>query len=408
MSFDVFWRIPMSGDRSSWRNHPKRRGDWSPPIAGSLTPGRRDGEPDGLSYVEHIVEVARATEAAGFVGGLLPSFPMTDDPWIAAAAVARATTTYRFMVAFQPGFLHPAHAARMSASLQRLSGGRLLFNIISGGGGPAQRWWGDTTTHDDRYRRTAEFLDVFDGVWTGGPIDHDGEFYRVEGGGLQGALAGQERPEVYFSGSSPAAIDACGTHADYFLSWLEHPDDLRTKFDIVREAAAAHGRTARCSVRAHVIARPTAEEAWEEVRLGWEQVDPQVVRARIAAAGGDSVGAARQQAYQQGSLQSYEDLIVAPNIWAGIGYLGDFPTVGLVGSYEQVAERLDELVQIGADSLILSGLPHLEEAYRVGEEVLPLFQGAQLRAGRDQRPVPPVAVQHIDRGLVAASRGSNP
>ena len=194
MSFDVFWRIPMSGDRSSWRNHPKRRGDWSPPIAGSLTPGRRDGEPDGLSYVEHIVEVARATEAAGFVGGLLPSFPMTDDPWIAAAAVARATTTYRFMVAFQPGFLHPAHAARMSASLQRLSRGRLLFNIISGGGGPAQRWWGDTTTHDDRYRRTAEFLDVFDGVWTGGPFDHDGEFYRVEGGGLPGALAGQERP----------------------------------------------------------------------------------------------------------------------------------------------------------------------------------------------------------------------
>ena len=72
-------------------------------------------------------------------------------------------------------------------------------------------------------------------------------------------------------------------------------------------------------------------------------------------------------------MQSYEDLIVAPNIWAGIGYLGDFPTVGLVGSYEQVAERLDELVQIGADSLILSGLPHLEEAYRVGEEVLPRF-----------------------------------
>lgn len=403
MSFDVFWRIPMSGDRSSWRNHPKRRGDWSPSIPGSLTPGRRDGQPDGLSYIDHAVEVARATEAAGFVGGLLPSFPMTDDPWIVAAAVARATTTYRFMVAFQPGFLHPAHAARMSASLQRLSGGRLLFNIISGGGGPAQRWWGDTTTHDERYTRTAEFLDVFSGVWDGGPFDYDGEFYRVEGGGLPAPLAGQDRPEVYFSGSSPAAIQAFGHRADYFLSWLEHPDDLAAKFDSVRQTTAAAGQTARFSVRAHVVARPTEEEAWNEVRLGWERVDAQAMRARLASASGDSVGAARQQSYQRGRLECYEDLIVSPNIWAGIGYLGDFPTVGIVGSYDQVAERLDHLVRIGADSLILSGLPHLEEAYRVGEEVLPLFHGPAVQRGRSVA----ATVDHTRRpdfgDLVAAS-----
>ena len=383
MTFDVYWRIPMSGDRSSWRNHPKRRGDWSPAVPGSLTPGRRAGEPDGLSYVEHIVEVARATEAAGFVGGLLPSFPQTDDPWVAAAAAARATTTYRFMVAFQPGFLHPVHAARMSATFQRLSRGRLVFNIITGGGGPAQLWWGDTTPHDARYARTSEFLHVFSQVWEGGPVDHHGRFYDVEGGGLPPLLAGEDRPEIYFSGSSPAAIDAVGRHADYYLSWLEHPDDLRTKFDAVRHASAAAGRTPRFAVRAHVIARPTPEEAWEEVRLGWERVDPARVRQANARSAGDSTGAARQLAYQGGTINGWEDLVVAPNIWAGVSYLGDYPTVGIVGSYEQVAERLDDLVAIGADALILSGLPHLEEAYRVGEEVLPLFGGA--------RPSPVVA-----------------
>src|SRR5690606_28474140 len=89
-------------------------------------------EPGHRPYLDYAIDVARASEASGFVGGLLPSFPMTDDPWVVAAAAARATTTYRFMVAFQPGFLHPVHAARMSATLQRLSGGRLLFNVISG------------------------------------------------------------------------------------------------------------------------------------------------------------------------------------------------------------------------------------------------------------------------------------
>jgi alkanesulfonate monooxygenase len=381
MTIDIYWRIPMSGDMSSWRNAPKSRGDWSPTRSGSINPGLRGGEPDGLSYVEHMIDVARAAESAGFYGGLLPSFPMTDDPWIAASAIARATRTFRFMVAFQPGFLNPVHAARMSATLQRLSDNRLVYNIITGGGGPAQRWWGDSNAHDDRYARTNEFLDVLKGVWGGDPFSYDGRFYQVANGGLAGPVGGLESPDLYFSGSSDAAIDAAGRHADYYLSWLEHPDDLRAKFDHVRERSAELGREARFSVRAHVIARPTEEEAWDEVRIGWSRVDAQAI-ARVRGAGGDSVGAQRQAAYQPGSLQNFEDLIIAPNIWAGIGYLGDFPTVGIVGSYEQAAERLDDLVTLGADSLILSGLPHLEEAYRIGEEVLPLFNGRRPVANR--------------------------
>jgi alkanesulfonate monooxygenase len=379
MSFDVYWRIPMGGDRSSWRNDPGRRGDFSKTVPGSIDPGIRDGELDGLSYVEHIIDIARAAEAAGFYGGLLPSFPQTDDPWIAAAAAARATRTFRFMVAFQPGFLHPVHAARLSASLQRLSGGRLVYNIITGGGGPQQLWWGDTAEHDLRYLRTKEFLDVVKGVWDGGPFDYEGHFYRVSGGGLPGPLAGLEKPDLYFSGSSDAAIEAAAEHADYYLSWLEHPDDLQTKFERVRERTDALGRKARFAVRAHIVARPTEEEAWEEVRLGWERVPPEILRSGVLRRGGDSVGAQRQASYQGVSPQRYEDLIVAPNIWAGIAYLGGMPTVGIVGSYEQAAERLDDLVRIGTDALVLSALPHLEEAYRIGEEVLPLFLGSDAR-----------------------------
>ena len=384
----VYWRIPMSGDMSSWRNAPKRRGDWTPTVAGSIAPGLRDGVPDGTSYLDYMIEVARAAESAGFYGGLLPSFPQTDDPWIASAAIARATTTFRFMIAFQPGFLEPVETARMTATLQRLSRDRVVYNIITGGGGPEQRWWGDFATHDDRYARTSEFLDVLRGVRAGERFDYDGRFYQVRDGGLRGALAGTAAPDLIFSGSSDAAIDAASAHADFYLSWLEHPDHLAQKFERVRKRAADHGRTARFAVRAHVVARPTEEEAWREVRLGWQHVTPErieLLRNRKA----ESVGAARLAAYQPDAPNGYEDLILAPNIWSGIGLLGDFPTVGIVGSYEQVAERLDDLVRLGADALILAGLPHLEEAYRVGEEVLPLFRG---RAALTERPAPAPAL----------------
>lgn len=367
----IYWRIPMSGDMSSWRNAPKTRGDWTPAAPGSLAPGRRSGEPDGYSYLDYMTEVARAAEAAGFYGGLLPSFPETDDPWIASAGMARATTTFRFMIAFQPGFLDPIQAARMTSTLQTLSAGRVVYNIITGGGGPHQHWWGDFVEHDDRYVRTAEFLEALKASWTG-------------------KSAAYPVPDIYFSGSSDAAINAASAHADYYLSWLEHPDDLKRKFDRVRERTAALGREARFAVRAHVIARPTEEEAWREVRLGWERVRPEqieMLRNRKA----ESVGSRRLASYQPGVASGYQDLIIAPNLWSGIALLGDFPTIGIVGSYEQVAERLDHLVRIGADALILAGLPHLEEASRVGEEVLPLFLG---RAALDVVPPRLAAATH--------------
>ncbi|GLU45695.1 LLM class flavin-dependent oxidoreductase [Nocardiopsis ansamitocini] len=372
MSVDFYWRIGMHGDQRSLRERAESRGDWAPHVAGSITPALRGGAPDGYAYIEHMADVARAAESAGFYGGLMPSFPFTDDPWAAAAMLARETRTFRFMVAFQPGFLNPVHAARMAATLQRASHGRVVYNVITGGGGPAQLWWGDEVAHDDRYARTQEFLRVHRGVWQERPFDFDGRFYRVEGGALPDALAAQEFPEVYFSGSSPAAIDAAGRHADYYLSWLEPFGALAEKFAAVRAHSAATGRTHRFAVRAEVVARATEEAAWAEVRRGFEAADTAALRAGRS---GDSVGAARSRAFLGGPVNGYRDLEVAPNVWGGFGLLRGGPAFGLVGSYQQVAERLDELIALGVDSFILAGVPHLEEAHRVGEEVLPLLRG---------------------------------
>ncbi|GAA4043493.1 LLM class flavin-dependent oxidoreductase [Nonomuraea soli] len=367
MSIDVYWRIGTHGDQPSLRRRVSSRGGWAPVGPGSLAPGLRDGRPDGYSHVEHMGDVARASESAGFVGGLLPSFPFTDDPWSAAATLARETSTYRFMIAFQPGFLHPVQAARMSASLQRATGGRVVYNIISGGGGPQQLWWGDKVDHDDRYARTSEFLDVLRGVWSAEPYRHKGRFYQVDGAALPEELAAQPFPEIYFSGSSKAAIDAAGRHADYYLSWLEPFGPLAEKFAQVREAS---DRDPRFAVRIDVVARESEEEAWDEIRRGWDNIDPSVLRD----ATGDSIGWQRSRSFVTGKVTGHRDLEVEPNVWGGFHLLRGGPAFGLVGSYQQVAQRLDELIELGVGSFILAGVPHLEEAYRVGENVLPLLK----------------------------------
>ncbi len=385
MSIDIFWRIPTHGEPSSHRSRTPFRGDWFPGDDGQRQLGLAGGGEDGFTYIDYLSEIARAAEISGFQGGLIPSFPMTDEPWAISSFLARETKTFRFMIAFQPGFLNPVVAARMTASLQRATGGRALYNIITGGGGPQQLWWGDSVPHDERYTRTTEFLDVLRGVWNGGPFSYEGKFYRVKDGGLPDPLSKETFPEIYFSGSSDAALASAAKHADFYLSWLEPSAALGEKFDRAKERTAQLGRKIKCAVRVDIVARPTEEEAWAEVRRGFDNVDPKLLaNARSILGPSDSVGAARQQSLRSATINSYKDLIIEPNIWSGFNLLRGGQTNGIVGSYEQVAERLDQLVRLGADAFILASTPHLEEAYRVGEEVLPLVRGkagvAALRA----------------------------
>jgi alkanesulfonate monooxygenase len=376
MTIDIFWRIPTHGEPSSHRSRRPWRGDWFPGDDNQRQAGLGGGDTDGYTYIDYLAEIARAAEISGFQGGLIPSFPMTDEPWVISSFLARETKTFRFMIPFQPGFLNPIVAARKTASLQRATGGRALYNIITGGGGPAQLWWGDSVPHDDRYTRTTEFLDILRGVWNGGPFSYQGKFYQVEDAGLPDPLSQEEFPEIYFSGSSDAALASASKHADYYLSWLEPFDSLREKFARVKDRTDKLGRKIKCSVRVDIVARATEEEAWAEVRRGFENVDAETLaRFQNARDGSESVGAKRQRALRPTTLNSYKDLIIEPNVWSGFSLLRGGQTQGIVGSYEQVAERLDDLVQLGADAFILASTPHLEEAYRVGEEVLPLVRG---------------------------------
>ncbi|MGQ3048608.1 MAG: LLM class flavin-dependent oxidoreductase [Niveispirillum sp.] len=376
MMVEFHWRLPTHGDRADVSLPHDTRGDWGPLNAGNQAPGLVQGQPDGIPYHDHLLEIARAAELAGFDGGLVPSFPNTDDPWVISAAIARRTKAFKFMIAFQPAWIDPAYAAKAAASLQRLSGGRLNFNIITGGGGPSQLWWGDRIAHDDRYNRTTEFLDVFKGLWEGKPFSYQGKFFQLDNAQLPAPLAGQAFPSLYFAGSSNAALEAQGKHADFNLTHMEPLESLRIKFDRVRELASKEGRKVKPAVRFNILARETEEEAWDEVRRAWANVDWDERDRQLKARGrGDGIGSPLPPHLIPSRDKDPKDLQI-DGFFSGLGVLGGQGTpLGVVGSYETAAERIDTLINLGVEGFILAGSPHLEEAYRIGEEVIPLVRG---------------------------------
>ena len=366
------WRIPIHGCKGDIASPVYTRGTWGPVSEGKPTPTLTDGRDGHPPYHDYLLEVAKAAEISGFDGALVPSFPDSEDPWVISSSIARHTKTLRFMIAYQPCWFNPLYAAKAAASLQRVSGGRLLFNIITGGGGPQQLWWGDRIAHDDRYIRTTEFLDVLKGVWNGGPFSYHGKFFQIENAGLPEPLAGQVFPALYFVGSSDAALAAQGKHADFDLTHLEPRENLKIKFARVAELASKDGRTVKPAVRFNIIARKTPEEAWDVVRRAWAQVDWDArERAQRGQRRGDGVGSWRTEVTRNTKV---EDLVFE-GLWAGFGTLGSQGSpLGFVGSYEQAAETIDGFIQLGVQGFILSSTPALEEAFHVGEEVLPLVR----------------------------------
>lgn len=373
MSTEFFWRLPLGTDGPQLSTDKHNRGSFSR-TPGHIAPGLLlDGSADGFTYIDYIAQVAKAAELAGFEGALLPTGP---EPWIAAAALARETRRLRFLIAFQATWTLPAYAAQQAAILQHLSHGRLDWNIITGGNPASQRAQGDFLDHDQRYQRTGEFLDIIQGLWSNERFSYNGNIYRLENGALPPHLGNERKPGVYFSGFSDPALDVAARHADVYLNWAEPVEQLKPHIERVRELADKQGRTVRFGLRVDLFARETEDAAWRDLRRQFDKLDgkPSTLSKAFTSTS-DSVGGARQTAYHQ-NIQRFDDLIIGPNLWAGFAKAKPGPTVGLVGSHENIAERLAEYRDAGFSTFILAGNPHLEEALRIGQEVLPLVRQA--------------------------------
>jgi alkanesulfonate monooxygenase len=281
--------------------------------------------------------------------------------------VSQHTERLKFLVAFRPGFVSPTLAAQMASTFQRQTGGRLLLNVVTGGESHEQRAYGDFLDKDSRYRRTGEFLQVVRGLWEGKTVDLSGEHLQVEDARL--ARVPDPVPEVYFGGSSPIAGEIAARHVDVYLTWGEPPAQVAEKIAWVRGLAAKEGRTVRFGIRLHVITRDTAEQAWTEAHNILDGFDPDTVKSvQAGLARSESEGQRRMLALHGGNR---EDLEIHPNLWAGIGLVRGGAGTALVGSHDEVAERIKEYHALGIDEFVLSGYPHLEEAYWFGEGVLP-------------------------------------
>jgi alkanesulfonate monooxygenase len=348
------WFLPSNGDGRSIANVVAREG-----VA--------DGALTRPASVDYLGQVARGAEQSGFEAVLTPTGSGCEDAWILTSMLSQRTERLRFIVAFRPGFVAPTLAAHQAGSFQRLAGERLVVNIVSGGDPVEQRAYGDYLSHDERYQRTAEFLEVFRRSLRTAPFEFAGRHYRVERGAP--ASLDAAAPPIFFGGASPAALDVAARLADVHLSWGEPVDVLRRLVEDLTARAAAHGRELAFGVRLHVISRDTSAQAWAEADRLLAGMDPRAVAAaqeRFARM--DSVG---QQRMTDLSAGGAERLRIAPNLWAGVGLIREGAGTALVGSHDEVADRLTEYADAGFDHVILSGWPHLEEAYRVGEQVLP-------------------------------------
>jgi alkanesulfonate monooxygenase len=354
MSLAFHWFIPTQGDGRRLIEETRPVG-----VAGRARPAT-------LGY---LTQVALAAEELGFAGALTPTGLWCDDAWVTTAMLSQRTERLKFMIAFRPGLVSPTLAAQMAATFQRHSAGRLLLNVVTGGDAEEQRALGDFLEKTERYERTAEFLRVVGDLWRGETVDLDGELLTVAGAQLEQLPT--PAPPIYFGGSSPAALGVAARYVDVYLSWGEPPALLGEKLDELTALARAQGRRLRLGIRLHVVSRDSSQAAWREAERLLEGIHPDTIeRVQERLRRSESEGQRRMTALHNGSSSGLE---VAPNLWAGVGLARGGAGTALVGSHQEVAERIEEYAALGIEEFVLSGYPHLEEAYWFAEGVLPIL-----------------------------------
>lgn len=345
----VFWFLPTAGD------------------------GRHLASSHGARAVDfdYLRQIAQAADQLGYYGVLLPTGRAYEDTWLVGSSLIAATRRLRFIVAIRPGLMSPTLSARMAATFDRLSGGRLLINIVTAGDPVENAGDGLHLSHEDRYALTNEFLHVWRALGRGETVNFLGKHLDVRDGKLLLPPVQAPYPALYLGGSSRPAMEVAAKHVDYYLTWGEPVAAVAEKIAAVRELAAAAGRTVRFGIRLHVIVRETEAEAWAAADDLIKYVtDDAIAAAQAVKSRTESEGQRRMNALHDGRR---DKLVVAPNLWAGVGLIRGGAGTALVGNPENVAARIREYAALGIDSFIFSGYPHLEEAYRAAELLFPLL-----------------------------------
>ena len=346
---DIFWFLPTSGDTR---------------YLGQSDFGRAPTN-------DYLRSIATTSENLGYDGLLIPTGSACLDPWVVASSLIPVTHRIKLLVALRTSLGAVVASARQAASLDQALHGRLLLNVVPGGDATELAAEGVFLKHDERYENADEYLHIWRQLLSGETVNFEGKHFRVKNGQNYFPPVQAPYPPLYFGGSSDAAHDLAAKHVDAYLTWGEPPAAVKEKFADVQSRAAKNGRKLKLGVRLHVIVRETNEEAWAEAdRLISKLTDEDIAKAQANYAKMDSVGQKRMAALHGGRRDQLE---VSPNLWAGVGLVRGGAGTALVGDAQTVAERLQEYIDAGAETFVLSGYPHLEESIRFAELVFPLI-----------------------------------
>jgi alkanesulfonate monooxygenase len=318
-----------------------------------------------LSYLQ---QIAQAVDRLGYVWALLPTGRSCEDAWVVASTLIPVTQRMKFLVAIRPGLMLPGVAARMAATFDRLSEGRLLINVVTGGDPVELAGDGLHLNHEERYQLTDEFLTAWREISTG-TSSFKGEYLDIREGKLLFPTVQKPHPPLWFGGSSAIAQEIASKHIDTYLTWGEPPAQVAQKIAQVKQLADREGRHLNFGIRLHIIVRETKAQAWEAADDLIRHVDDQAIaKAQQVYARMDSVGQRRMSQLHGGSRSNLE---ISPDLWTGVGLIRGGAGTAIVGDPETVTARILEYADLGIDRFIFSGYPHLEEAYRVAELLFP-------------------------------------
>ena len=337
-------------------------------IPNTVEPGHRgDDAVEGYGTLEHSVELARTAERHGWAGALIGTGWGRPDTFTVATALAARTTTFRPLVAIRPGYWQPAHFASAAATLDRLSGGRLLVNIVSGQDNLAA--YGDTEGDQaQRYARTKEFMRTARRLWTEENVTYTGEHFSVTNSTVVPRPYGNG-PRLYFGGASPASERVSATEADVQLFWGEPLEGIAERIDRLRRLGTELDRDLpplEFGLRITTLVRDTTEEAWRDAEARVAAMARRPADRRPDRLGGPAVGQQRLLDLADRADVLDSCLYTAPGRYGG----GGAGTTWLVGSADDVAAALRRYAELGISHFVLSDTPYQRETARVGDALL--------------------------------------
>jgi len=342
---------------------------------------------------DYTLRLARAHEENGWDRVLFAYGSGSPDPNAAAAYIATKTDTLQLLLAHRPNVSYPTFAAKTFATIDQISNGRVTVHFITGGTDHEQQREGDYLTHDERYSRTRECIQIIKKAWTAHePFDYDGDHYRFADFVSDVFPVQRPRPRVSFGGSSPAAYQVGGAEADIYCLWGEPLASTAEQIESVRKAAAAAGRTdmPKIQVAFRPIIAPTEEQAWEKAHEIVGRIEE-----RVAAGGGQL--SRRRPIRNPENTGSQRLLAIAAEgerfdraLWTRTAAVtgGAGNSNALVGTPETVAEAIVDYIDLGVDIISMRGYDLLADAVDIGRHVIPIVRAEVAR--RDAAVAQPV------------------